>query len=117
MWERCPQSQGFGIFGPKHAGGGIPLGGGGGSANREPGSYRHTAWCLGSALHCSYFLGLPYETLSKNGLIQVRNYNGDYTYGFQLFIGVIQRNYSLRTYKESVFRKGLRALGLRVKRI
>ena len=35
MWERCAQSQGFGIFGPRHAGGGIPLREGGGGVG-EP---------------------------------------------------------------------------------
>ena len=44
MWEKCAQSQGFGIFSPGRAAGrgrGIPWGrgGGGSSANREPGSY------------------------------------------------------------------------------
>ena len=42
MCEKCAQSQGFGIFGPGRAGriprkGWNPMGGGGGSANREPG--------------------------------------------------------------------------------
>ena len=38
MWEKHAQSQGFGIFGPGRAGGGI-LWEGSANANREPGSY------------------------------------------------------------------------------
>ena len=50
MWERCAQSQGFGIFGPRHAGGGIPLreGGGGGrrTENRDHTGIRLGVWGL-----------------------------------------------------------------------
>ena len=44
MWEKCAQSQEFGIFGPWRAGGE------GGSVNREPGSKKNKFSELGSHL-------------------------------------------------------------------
>ena len=43
MRKKCAQSHSFGLG--RVGGGGIPLGGGGGSANREPGSYMYMGGC------------------------------------------------------------------------